>query len=686
MLSGTAGAHTQYVAYHMNWPSPGNDPWYAADATTGLATRSFYSDPNYPQYTSISSTPSFLLDGTGYTGGSAGITNALNTRSAVASHVWFSASAAMNATGDSIIVTLKTVADTAMTSGFMFRGMINEIREIWNPPAPNTQTVFDYPMCVMTQPPSGIAFTHSGNTSDTVTTRMAFLWRRTGAEPYTLDNCCFIGYVYRTSNKEVMQAVRQNVATVRYPVGGEVVYTGDPLAVRWDAGAFTGNVNIQINRDYPSGQWETVVTNTANTGTANWTIAGNNTTTARIRVVNATNAAESGMSLLNFTITAPTSISCNPNPVTAQIAGGASGTQTNVTISNSGTSPYIGTMTANLGTTGYSYSTINANWVDASAGVSGPTGDDAMGGPYTLPFTFPFNGSNYTSVYMCTNGFITFQAGVTASSYYSNTALPSSLSNMIAPFWDDLNVTTGTTRVLMDGANNRAIFAWNQVPLYSPATSTVTCEVILYSDGRIEFQYGTFTGTMSSATIGVQASSTRYLQILFNSAVTASSGYSLPMQYRNSWGTPSTMNFNIAAGNTQQFTITWDATTYHDTTLTGSFTIAGNGTITVPVTLAVGAVSANEPIVVPTSFAVSEAYPNPFNPSTTVSITVDKLSRVTASVFDIEGREVATLLNRTMSPGIYHTTIDGSHLATGIYFLKVDAGSNHAVRKIVLVK
>lgn len=64
-------------------------------------------------------------------------------------------------------------------------------------------------------------------------------------------------------------------------------------------------------------------------------------------------------------------------------------------------------------------------------------------------------------------------------------------------------------------------------------------------------------------------------------------------------------------------------------------------------------------------------YPNPFNPSTKLSFVIGHLSFVTLKVYDMLGREVATLVNEAKSAGEYEVEFDASGLSSGIYFYRI---------------
>ena len=94
---------------------------------------------------------------------------------------------------------------------------------------------------------------------------------------------------------------------------------------------------------------------------------------------------------------------------------------------------------------------------------------------------------------------------------------------------------------------------------------------------------------------------------------------------------------------------------------------------------------ADETILHPTSFILSAA-PNPFNPATTLSFTLEKSSHVTLDLFDIQGRYVQSLASEVMSAGKHSMNVDGSTLSSGIYFAKLQAGTQSRVAKLVLMK
>ncbi|MFA6469875.1 MAG: T9SS type A sorting domain-containing protein [Bacteroidota bacterium] len=89
---------------------------------------------------------------------------------------------------------------------------------------------------------------------------------------------------------------------------------------------------------------------------------------------------------------------------------------------------------------------------------------------------------------------------------------------------------------------------------------------------------------------------------------------------------------------------------------------------------------------VPNMFALEQNYPNPFNPSTVISYQLPVNSHVTLKVFDVIGREVATLVNEVKEAGRYSATFDAAKLSSGIYFAQLQSGDKIQLKKMLLLK
>lgn len=86
------------------------------------------------------------------------------------------------------------------------------------------------------------------------------------------------------------------------------------------------------------------------------------------------------------------------------------------------------------------------------------------------------------------------------------------------------------------------------------------------------------------------------------------------------------------------------------------------------------------------NFNLFQNFPNPFNPSTTITFSIPKESNVTLKIFNILGQQVKTLVNKNEQVGTYKVTFDAAGLTSGIYFYTISTGEYHQVKKMLLVK
>jgi hypothetical protein len=88
----------------------------------------------------------------------------------------------------------------------------------------------------------------------------------------------------------------------------------------------------------------------------------------------------------------------------------------------------------------------------------------------------------------------------------------------------------------------------------------------------------------------------------------------------------------------------------------------------------------------PKNFSLNQNYPNPFNPSTTIEFTIPKSEYVELKVYNILGKEVATLVSRNLNQGNHTYTFDGKNLASGVYYYQLVAGDFREVKKMILLR
>jgi len=234
------------------------------------------------------------------------------------------------------------------------------------------------------------------------------------------------------------------------------------------------------------------------------------------------------------------------------------------------------------------------SWTDISeVGTPVTLGDDSYAGPIDIGLDFPFFENNYSEIYICSNGFLSFGGGNIA---YINQQIPfsSTPNDIIAIWWDDLNPTGREIYYYYDSINERFIVSFINIPRYYYGGS-LTFQAILYSDGRIDFNYRSMIPYASSssmlawATAGIEnIDGTDGLQVIYDRAYMHSE---LSVQITTNWLAVSPYSSYIAPGENEVATITFNAQHLYPGTYTGSIYLDSNDPedlcIVIPVTLEV---------------------------------------------------------------------------------------------------
>jgi hypothetical protein len=100
----------------------------------------------------------------------------------------------------------------------------------------------------------------------------------------------------------------------------------------------------------------------------------------------------------------------------------------------------------------------------------------------------------------------------------------------------------------------------------------------------------------------------------------------------------------------------------------------------------VTSVEVKNELAVPTGLSLCQNYPNPFNPTTNISFNLPSKSFVSLNIFDIMGREVATIVSEELSKGNYSRQWNAIGMPSGVYFYRLQAGSFSETKKLILLK
>jgi subtilisin family serine protease len=227
----------------------------------------------------------------------------------------------------------------------------------------------------------------------------------------------------------------------------------------------------------------------------------------------------------------------------------------------------------------------SVSWVDISSqGTSVSLGEDNSVGPISMGFSFPYYGNNYSSLYIGSNGILTFGggSGEWINDYIPDTADP---DNLIAVWWDDLSPDDGgSVKYYYDSTNHRFIVSFIGVPNYRwpGGTGSLTFQAILYQSGNIEFNYGTMnpgSDDLQSATIGIENQSGSVgLQVVCNASY-MHSNMSIRISAVPDWLSALPEFGSVAAGDSVMATVTFDATELAEGTYNGNINLDSNSPI-----------------------------------------------------------------------------------------------------------
>ena len=213
-----------------------------------------------------------------------------------------------------------------------------------------------------------------------------------------------------------------------------------------------------------------------------------------------------------------------PASITRALAPGAS-VSVPLSIGNTGTAPLQFTLAHSQNRYGFLDSTAPGGpayaWTDISTtgtevgGFANP--DDGLSTALPLGFAFPFYGGSFTTLRVCTNGFVSFTDSATA---YENTSLPGVAAprNLIAVCWDDLILENGA-RIFSQQLGGDFVVQFDKVQVFNQPGEIFTCQIVLKPTGEILLLYHTVSVVQHLYTIGLQnAVRTDGLQIAYDTA------------------------------------------------------------------------------------------------------------------------------------------------------------------------
>lgn len=290
------------------------------------------------------------------------------------------------------------------------------------------------------------------------------------------------------------------------------------------------------------------------------------------------------------------------------------------------------------------------DWIELSAGLGenlNLAGDNCV--TRTLPFNMQFYGQTTDEIMISANGHV--EVGTPCTNDWSRWPIPvaGSPDNYIAVFYQDYRPELGGgVWYYNDAANGRVIIEWDDVPEF-------------FNDGRATFQLHIYNPEVLGDSLG-----NSIIDIMFEE-YTGRIESSIGIE-----------NANGTDGVQYAFQLHYAP---------GAAPVRAGRAIRFTTDDLIISPAADAPIGSPNSFTLMQNYPNPFNSQTTFRFSVPQQSRIALRLYDITGREVATLFDGMKGAGEHTFSYNASGLATGIYFARMEAQGNViGTKKILFLK
>ncbi|MBI1931308.1 MAG: T9SS type A sorting domain-containing protein [Ignavibacteriales bacterium] len=164
--------------------------------------------------------------------------------------------------------------------------------------------------------------------------------------------------------------------------------------------------------------------------------------------------------------------------------------------------------------------------------------------------------------------------------------------------------------------------------------------------------------------------------------------YDIELNYVNENGIGRFGEFNIPLASNTSHTIepNWNDVTNTDLKILVDEGNDGTVDDTLSLTNKITGIGNSQGSLLPTEYKLEQNYPNPFNPTTTISYQIPVNKHITIKVYDVLGREIATLIDEYKPAGIYKLEFNASRLVSGVYFYKLRAGSFVETRKMIIMR
>jgi len=469
--------------------------------------------------------------------------------------------------------------------------------------------------------------------------------------------------------------VRIPVLTLTSFTGGNVVASGAAMPITWSS-QFMNIINIEFSSDNGS-TWNTVADSIpASAGSYTWTIPFIVTTEGRIRISNSVNGSPADSSALPF------SILSNPD-----VAGGWNLLSLPLQVTDPLKSDLFPTAISQAFRYDHGYIVTDSlqngvgYWLKFSqAGFLTITGDSISVDTVNVRAGWNMIGAITTPILK--NSIVQIPSNNVVSQYF-NYFGGYKISDTLKPksgYWVKVNsdgklvLSSGPPLSKIQVTEDRSLASCNSITINDNAGN---CEALYIATSDLGFDGSAYTLPPVPPPGGFDVRfSSQCMMEIFDGQKNPTQDFPFSVQstsfpIRLSWNTVDhNLSLTLRRGNQILATLSGEGTIMLDS--------AANG-------LSLHIEQRNQESL-PKEFLLEQNYPNPFNPSTIIRYELPKSEHVVLKVYDITGREIATLVNTTQGAGYKEISWNASDLATGIYFYRITAGTFTNVKKMMLVK
>jgi len=335
------------------------------------------------------------------------------------------------------------------------------------------------------------------------------------------------------------------------------------------------------------------------------------------------------------------------------------------------------------------------NWIEIGegSGTEIPFGSsNAISDLIPLGFSIPMYDRHYSRIRICTNGWLSF---TTFSVSYNNTDLPlqSAPKALVAPLWDNL-LLQSDSKIFYRADIDKFIVQWEQV--YSQSGyGPYTFQVQILDNGNFIFQYKELNNIDHLYTVGLQNEdasdgfSVAYNEIYLHDQLAI-------LIKRYGWISVNPESGTIPPGGDETVRIIFKTINFLEGDFWASVKINSNdpnaGIIVLPVYMQVsGIVSlSQEDKILPEKIMLYQNFPNPFNPTTTITFQIPEKSDVQLLIYNTLGQVIKLLMDDKLDAGEYQviwnaTNELGQNVPSGIYFYELKTNNFSQIKKMILL-